>query len=507
MALTQVSTGGIKDGQVQTADLADGQVTVGKLHADALDHTYTLGASGTDHYTFTGEGLTGAVNDPTLYLTRGKTYRFVNGNSAGAHPFRIQTTVNGSAGTEYNTGVTNNGGAGGSTIVFEVPHGAPDVLYYQCTSHGSMGGILYVTGALADGTVTTAKLADDAVTDAKLANSINSAIAANTAKVQTTINNNADNRVITGSGTANTLNAESDVVIDSSGNLGIGAGTPRQKLHISASDSSSANMVFTNSTTGTSAGDGFIVGITGGEDAQLNMQESANLKFSTADTERMRITSDGKVGIGTDSPDFEFQVEDSSGAAVIRAKNGSNNYICDLIVDGTGGLVRTVGSQPLRFDTNQVERMRIDESGIVTKPYQPSFHANSGSTYWTHGSSTGTLDIDTVTTELFDVGGNYNASTCVFTAPVAGKYFFTFTYAYVCTSGYLNIHLKKGVSGTYSTYGKMFASPPQQSSAYSGPPVTGIIELAAGNTVKPMAELNYAGNQLVNVSFTGYLIG
>mgnify|MGYP003325101653 CR=1 FL=1 len=168
MALTQVSTGGIKDGQVQTADLADGQVTVGKLHADALDHTYTLGADGSNHYTFTGEGLTGAVNDPTLYLTRGKTYRFVNGNSAGAHPFRIQTTVNGSAGTEYNTGVTNNGGAGGSTIVFEVPHAAPDVLYYQCTSHGAMGGILYVTGALADGTVTTAKLADQAVTLAKL---------------------------------------------------------------------------------------------------------------------------------------------------------------------------------------------------------------------------------------------------------------------------------------------------------------------------------------------------
>ena len=169
MALTQVSTGGIKDGQVQTADIADAQITAGKLHADALDRTYTLGADGSNHYTFTGEGLTGAVNDPTLYLTRGKTYRFVNGNSAGAHPFRIQTTVNGSAGTEYNTGVTNNGGAGGSTIVFEVPHAAPDVLYYQCTSHGSMGGVLYITGALADGGVTTAKLAADAVTGAKIA--------------------------------------------------------------------------------------------------------------------------------------------------------------------------------------------------------------------------------------------------------------------------------------------------------------------------------------------------
>ena len=126
MALTQVSGGGIKDGQIRAEDLADGAISSTKFDTTALDSTYTLGASGSNHYTFTGEGLTGAVNDPTLYLTRGKTYRFVNGNSSGAHPFRIQTTVNGSAGTEYNTGVTNNGGAGGSTIVFEVPHAAPE---------------------------------------------------------------------------------------------------------------------------------------------------------------------------------------------------------------------------------------------------------------------------------------------------------------------------------------------------------------------------------------------
>ena len=168
MALTQVSTGGIKDGQVHTADLADSQITASKLHADALDRTYTLGADGSNHYTFTGEGLTGAVNDPTLYLVRGKTYRFVNGNSSGAHPFRIQTTVNGSAGTEYNTGVTNNGGAGGSTIVFEVPHAAPDRLYYQCTSHGSMGGVFEIVGATADLGITEAKIAAGAVTQTKL---------------------------------------------------------------------------------------------------------------------------------------------------------------------------------------------------------------------------------------------------------------------------------------------------------------------------------------------------
>ena len=77
--------------------------------------------------------------------------------------------------------------------------------------------------------------------------------------------------------------------------ISLGTGTPRQKLHINASDSGAANMVFTNATTGNSAGDGFIVGITGGEVAQLNMQESADLKFSTADTERLRIGSAGPV--------------------------------------------------------------------------------------------------------------------------------------------------------------------------------------------------------------------
>ena len=51
----------------------------------------------------------------------------------------------------------------------EVQHDAPDVLYYHCTSHANMNGILYTVGALADSGVTTAKLADGAVTTAKIA--------------------------------------------------------------------------------------------------------------------------------------------------------------------------------------------------------------------------------------------------------------------------------------------------------------------------------------------------
>ena len=436
MALTQVSTGGIKDGQVHTADLADGQITVGKLHADALDRTYTLGASGNNHYTFTGEGLTGAVNDPTLYLTRGKTYRFVNGNSAGAHPFRIQTTVNGSAGTEYNTGVTNNGGAGGSTIVFEVPHAAPDVLYYQCTSHGSMGGILYVTGALADGTVTTAKLAADAVDGTKIADdaidsehiaadSIDSehyaagsvdttAISDNAvtlAKLEngtssndgkflranngadptfetvsgTTINNNADNRVITGSDTANTLNGESSVIIDSSGRLGIGKSNPAFLLEVSGATPSSFRL---NHSGETGSGSHDVQIVAGGAHYQNMHFEGSSIFYRTWDGssvgERFRIRSTGGVTFNGDTADANAldDYEEGSFTPVYFMSGGGQNVTYH---DQQGQYVK-IGkfvhcSIHLRINTVHANGSGV--AGIGGLPFQGASNTGQGPGYGT----------------------------------------------------------------------------------------------------------------------------
>ena len=104
---------------------------------------WTLGANLSNDYTFTGPGLTGTVNDPTIYLIRGQSYQFAN--NSGGHPFRIQSTPNGSAGTQYNTGVTNNDANNGVTLTFDVPFDAPDVLYYQCTAHPNMGGKIVIT--------------------------------------------------------------------------------------------------------------------------------------------------------------------------------------------------------------------------------------------------------------------------------------------------------------------------------------------------------------------------
>ena len=103
---------------------------------------WTLGANGTSDYTFTGPGLTGTENDPTLYLTRGQQYKFYN--NSGGHPFRIQSTPNGSTGTQYNDGIPTNDVGTGSTLTWDVQFDAPNKLYYQCTSHPDMGGPIYI---------------------------------------------------------------------------------------------------------------------------------------------------------------------------------------------------------------------------------------------------------------------------------------------------------------------------------------------------------------------------
>ena len=111
------------------------------------DQEFGVTASGSSAYTFSG-GATG--NNPTLYLQRGKTYRFdVN---ASGHPFQIRVSNGGSA---YTNGVENNGAQNGS-VYFTVPFNAPDTLVYQCTNHSAMVGTINCEG-LVVGNITMAE--------------------------------------------------------------------------------------------------------------------------------------------------------------------------------------------------------------------------------------------------------------------------------------------------------------------------------------------------------------
>tara|TARA_B100000945_G_scaffold316689_1_gene318078 strand:- start:4204 stop:5430 length:1227 start_codon:yes stop_codon:yes gene_type:complete len=103
---------------------------------------WEVNASGSSDYTIAGPGFATATADPTLYVMRGFTYAFDNTIQSSAHPFRIQSSQ-GLSGTPYTDGQT---GSGTAVLYWTVPMDAPNTLYYQCTLHAAMNGVINIIG-------------------------------------------------------------------------------------------------------------------------------------------------------------------------------------------------------------------------------------------------------------------------------------------------------------------------------------------------------------------------
>jgi hypothetical protein len=105
---------------------------------DAPDFTVT--APSASAYAING------VNNAPLTLTRGRTYRFAL-NTAG-HPFYFKTIQGAGTANAFNTGVTANGMTSG-TLVFAVPTNAPSTLFYNCSIHAAMTGVITLVDPIA----------------------------------------------------------------------------------------------------------------------------------------------------------------------------------------------------------------------------------------------------------------------------------------------------------------------------------------------------------------------
>ena len=98
--------------------------------------------------------------------------------------------------------------------------------------------------------------------------------------------------------------------ITTDGSVGIGTTSPSRKLHIHEA-SGNAYLQLTQGSTGTTNSDGFQIAM-GASQVNFINRENGNMVFETNNTERMRIKSDGNVGIGTNNPDVKLHIVDTT---------------------------------------------------------------------------------------------------------------------------------------------------------------------------------------------------
>lgn len=188
----------------------------------------------------------------------------------------------------------------------------------------------------------------------------------------TVINNNADNRIIRGSNTANTLNAHTNVTINSSGHLNMGSPTSHYGITLAQGD--------------------YAVNRIGWADAGSTKRASIACKatgdvlsftMGSSDSEKMRLDTNGRLMIGTDTeghPAGDNLTVADTGHAGISIRSGTTSNGALYFSRGTSGgneyrgaVVYHHDGNYLRFYTNGTEELRLHSGGGI------SFNGDSAS--------------------------------------------------------------------------------------------------------------------------------
>ena len=121
----------------------------------------------------------------------------------------------------------------------------------------------------------------------------------------------------------------------------------------------------------------------------------------------------------------------SAGTATIFNRNTDNNLYIQTgsgntvnLLDGSQNTMYAVSPTSHIFQISNAEKMRIDSSGRVTMPNQPSFWATVANDYAGYNPQDYGAGI-IFNTALYNIGGHYSTSTGRFTAPVTGTYLLT----------------------------------------------------------------------------------
>ena len=194
----------------------------------------------------------------------------------------------------------------------------------------------------------------------------------------------------TARGTFNFIQLENDgtnqqtaMSIDSSGKVGIGTTAPSSILHVAGGSatiptlSSSYPLTISNNgnsglniiSSGTTNAGQINFGDSGDADAgRIRYDHNDNsMRFTTNATEYMRITSAGRVSVGTSTPARTFHVVSSDYSVARLERTGSGGGVSLEFRNGDGNIwgVSNDGDEVLRFYYAGVNRLQVTSGGAV----------------------------------------------------------------------------------------------------------------------------------------------